>query len=663
MTGGTELRVSLKRFVAVGQVGPDQWLIRGGAQRQWLVHGPPWLERLFQALEDGSSLTTLTTQLADVAPPPEVRRTVHELLDAGALEHVADRPAGTVGAPDALDTYLSRWGISAAQTRMVRAGCRIGVAASGLLALDLHAVLASSGLNAAVVPLDELERQVQGFTLLVGAADDSDETSCDAVARVARQHGIPWLHLSTDGETAWLGPLFIPHETACWHCLQHRLNSNRKHRDLYERFLAARRAACANPRTPPAPLFVRQAVAGLAALEVLRFLFAHEPPQCVGHVVLVRLHDVKTVRETVLKIPGCPGCAAAAARERLAYTATASPPKPGRPPATRRFGDLLVGRHCGIVQRVCEIPRRWDDPDVHVVGVELADVTALGPAAVVSRAGGIGLTHDDAWCGAIGEAAERYCAALGPAQLPRWEGSWADVGTVEAVDPAALALFSDAQYSRVGFPLRPFRRDTRTAWLAGWRLTPSPGAAQAPCWLPADCVGLSCQYPGLERPHAIPTSTGLAAGQTLARSLLAGICEVIERDAFIVAWFNHLSAPRIDLHARPLEWLRELLEGRLLWPRIEYHVAALTSDAGVPTYAAISRGPSEDGPIVSFGAACHPCARQALADLAARRAGPAAARRDRQRRAALLPRAGGCGTQRHGIGAAAEGAFLHPRTG
>lgn len=612
MTGGTERRVGLKPFLAVGQVGPDQWLIRGGAQRQWLVRGPPWLDRLWQALGEGSTLSALTAQLADVAPPSEVRRAVHELREAGALEHVADRPAGATGEPDPLETYLSRWGISAAQTRMVRAGCRVGVAASGLLAQDLHAVLASSGLNVVVVPLDELEPAAQGCTLLVGAADDPDDASGDAVARVAQQHGTPWLHVTTDGETAWLGPLFIPHETACWRCLQHRLNSNRRHRDLYERFLAARRAAGATPRTPPAPLFVRQAVAGLAALEVLRFLFAHEPPQCVGHVVFVRLSDFQTVRETVLKIPGCPVCAAAPARERLTCTATARSPTPEGPPAARRFGDLLVGRHCGIVQRVCEIPRRWDDPDVHVVGVELADATALGPAATVSRAGGVGLSVDDAWSGAIGEAAERYAAAVAPAQLPSRECAWTDFDPAEAVDPATLALFSDEQYGQAGFPFHPFRRDTRTAWLTGWHLTPSLGAARSPCWLPTDCVGLSCQCLGTERPITVPTSTGLAAGQTLARSLLAGVCEVIERDAFIVAWFNTLSAPRVDLHARPLQWLRELLENRLLWPRIEYHVADLTSDAGVPVYAVISRGPSEDGLIVSFGAACHPCARLAL---------------------------------------------------
>jgi ribosomal protein S12 methylthiotransferase accessory factor len=610
--GETEPRVGLKQFLAAGRVAPDQWLIRGGPQRQWLVHGPPWLDRLFQALGDGFSMAALTAQLADVAPPPDVRRTVHELLDAGALEHVADRPPGAVGGTDPLEAYLSRWNISAAQSRMVRAGCRVGVAASGLLARDLHAVLASSGLNAMVVPLDELEHEARAFTLLVGAADDPDETSRDAVARVAQQHGIPWLHLSTDAETAWLGPLFIPHETACWRCLQHRLNSNRRHHDLYERFLAARRAAGADPRMPPAPLFIRQAVAGLAALEVLRFLFAHEPPQCVGHVVLVRLRDLQTVREAVLQIPGCPVCAAAPARERLTLTATASQPTTDRPPAARRFGDLLVGRHCGIVQRVCAIPRRWDDPDVYVVGVELADATALGPAAVVSRAGGVGLTYDDAWCGAIGEAAERYSATLAPAQLPSREGAWADFGPGEAVDPAALALFSDAQYGQAGFPVRPFHRDTRTVWLAGWRLTPALDAARSPYWMPADCVGLCCQHSGPDKLITVPTSTGLAAGQTLLRGLLAGVCEVIERDAFIVAWFNNLSAPRVDLHARQLAWLRELLESRLLWPRIEYHVADLTTDVGVPVYAAISRGPSEDGTIASFGAAWHPCARLAL---------------------------------------------------
>ena len=281
-------------------------------------------------------------------------------------------------------------------------------------------------------------------------------------------------------------------------------------------------------------------------------------------------------------------------------------------PVAPRFHDLLIGRHCGIVRRIREIPRRWDDPNVFIVGAELADIAAFGATAAPSHAGGVGLTHDDAWCGAIGEAAERYCAALGPSRLLARVRAWTDFEPAEAVDPETLALFSEQQHRQEGFPIRPFHRDTPTAWLPGWHLITPVAEPSKPCWILADCVGLGGNDRSTGGPINVPTSTGLAAAQTLEQAVLAGVCEVIERDSFVVAWRNGLSTPRVDLHAHALDWLRDLLEQHLLWPRIEYYIADLTADTGIPVYAVISRGRSEDGTVVSFGAACHPVARVAL---------------------------------------------------
>jgi ribosomal protein S12 methylthiotransferase accessory factor len=608
-----EQRVRLKRFLAVGPVAAGQWLVRDGPHRQWTVRGPAWVDRLLPLLGEARSVPWLTDELAHVATPDEIRVAVHDLVSAGVLEHIAAEPISQRGNDDdPIDVYLSRWGIGPAQSRAVRAGCRIGLTASGLLAQDLHAALSSSDLNTVTLPLDELERRAEEFGLLVGAADHPDEMWPAVLSRLAIRLRVPWLYVTTDCETARIGPLFIPHETACWCCFQHRLNSNRGHRELYEGFVAGRSAAAMGTSTVPTPPFVRQALANLAAMEVMRFLFAHEPPQCVGRAVFVRFRDYHTASEAVLKIPGCPECAPERAATPVTPTAGVARPDGEAAPAVRRFHDLLVGRHCGIVRRIREILRRWDDPNVFIVSAELADVAALGATAVPSHSGGVGLTYDDAWFGAIGEAAERYCAALAPLQLPTRECAWSNFNPTEAVDPDTLALFSDEQYRQAGFPIRAFRRDTRTAWLPGWWLTTPIESAKQPCWMPADCVGLDCWRQGMDSPVNIPTSNGLAAGQTLTGGLLAGLCEVIERDAFIVAWFNGLSAPRVDLHSRMFDWLRDLLESHLLWPRIEYHVVDLTTDAGVPVYAAISRGPSEDGTVVSFGAACHPFARLAL---------------------------------------------------
>lgn len=612
VAGWPEQLVRLKRFLAVAPLRPGQWLVRDGPRRQWTVEGPVWIDRLLQLLCEPQDVSTLTKTLGDIATPDEIRLAVRDLLSAGVLERVAPEPDRLPGdGDDPIDVYLSRWGVAPAQSKTVRARCRIGLAAAGQLAPDLQAALVSSGVNAVALPLDDLERRAGEFALLVGAADQPDDAWPACLNVLALRHRVPWLYVTADCETGWLGPLFVPGQTACWRCFQHRLNSNRRHRELYESFVANRGTAVRTNATP-APSFVRQAIANLAVMEVTRFLFGHEPPQCAGRMVLMRFRDFHTASEAVLKIPGCPECDSARPVTPVIHAAAGEPSDPAGVTAPFRFHDLLVGRHCGIVRRIREIPRRWDDPDVFLVSAELADVSVLGATAVPSHSGGVGLTRDDAWLGAIGEAAERYCAALAPGRLPARECAWSDFQRTQAVNPDTLAIFSDEQYRQTDFPCRPFRRDTRTTWVPGrWLATPIE-TVEKTCWMPAECVGLGFAHPGRDKPVNIPASTGLAAGPTLAQAVLAGLCEVIERDAFIVAWFNGLSAPRVDLRSTTLDWLRDLLENHLLWPRIEGHVADLTTDAGVPVYAAISRGPSEDGPIISFGAASHPCARLAL---------------------------------------------------
>ncbi len=99
-------------------------------------------------------------------------------------------------------------------------------------------------------------------------------------------------------------------------------------------------------------------------------------------------------------------------------------------------------------------------------------------------------------------------------------------------------------------------------------------------------------------------STGLAAGKNLESTLLAGILEIIERDAFMITYLNRLSPVRLDLPhlSRQSENLASIFSNFK-----KYHIRAellqLPSDFPVKIFLTILIDETGIGPRISIGAA------------------------------------------------------------
>ena len=78
-------------------------------------------------------------------------------------------------------------------------------------------------------------------------------------------------------------------------------------------------------------------------------------------------------------------------------------------------------------------------------------------------------------------------------------------------------------------------------------------------------------------------------------ALYNGICELIERDAFLIHWLNKISPPGIDHSAAKNPNVRRLLD---LYRRYRIDVALfdITTDLGVPVIFAAVRDPSPGRP-------------------------------------------------------------------
>jgi ribosomal protein S12 methylthiotransferase accessory factor len=260
------------------------------------------------------------------------------------------------------------------------------------------------------------------------------------------------------------------------------------------------------------------------------------------------------------------------------------------PSVTIAKARRLVDELTGIIRYLYEVPMGPDDPQFFGYGSILADSAVYGCPTSSGTNGSTGTTREQAAAGAIGEAVERYSAAVVPdAKLVT--ASYQEVRGW-ALDPGLLALSSGKVDGALGCKYVPFRESQHLRWVWGYSLTRGK-----PLLVPAFAVYLP-YAPGPDEPHlAKGISTGLACGNTLEEAVLAGICEVVERDATMIMWHSKMSMPRIATHFSSSEALVQTLE-RFACCRSDIYLVNVTTDIGIPAIVAAAHDQSGKGPAV-----------------------------------------------------------------
>ena len=156
--------------------------------------------------------------------------------------------------------------------------------------------------------------------------------------------------------------------------------------------------------------------------------------------------------------------------------------------------------------------------------------------------GGIGRTRAAAEAAAIGEALERYAAAI--FALPTRRRS--ELPCQNRLDADAFSLYSPEQRGHHAFPHRAlYENDVR--YTNVFSVTDN-----AETWIPAPLVGLGIDEGG------VATSTGLAAGPSPSSALLRAVQELIERDALAVTWLHGARGRRVDFGPAYVESIARL---------------------------------------------------------------------------------------------------------
>lgn len=207
--------------------------------------------------------------------------------------------------------------------------------------------------------------------------------------------------------------------------------------------------------------------------------------------------------------------------------------------STDNLGDALL-RHSVS-------PRHGIVPSVHVLATTMADIAGVwhasatrpGAAAQDSPAGGVGWTRDAAERAAIGEALERYAAAVTDLADPPQAGAGDRELTLDD-----FSLFTAEQEEESGFPHADLY-DGPVASAAVYSL-----GGRAETWrVPALLVGLGDPTAGAAG-HGLSTSSGLAAATSLPMAILRATQELVERDALMTTWGHSLPGRHVALPAR-----------------------------------------------------------------------------------------------------------------
>ncbi|MFF0480861.1 TOMM precursor leader peptide-binding protein [Streptomyces sp. NPDC004435] len=237
------------------------------------------------------------------------------------------------------------------------------------------------------------------------------------------------------------------------------------------------------------------------------------------------------------------------------------------------------------------------------------------------------------------EGLERYAGTHRRAPRAPVTGSWNELRE-RAVDPAECGFYAERTY-REDPLVAPFDPDRAIPWEWGWSLRDG-----RPVLVPSRLVYYSA---GLQADNFVfECSNGCAIGGSLEEAVLGGLLELVERDAFLNAWYGAARLPAVDLatvggRASAAMAERAALQG------YDVHVLDNRIDLPVPVVTAVAVRRDGGPGLLSFAAAASLDPRAAVEGALSEVLTyiPHLSRQTRERRAELEAMAGDFDRVRH----------------
>jgi ribosomal protein S12 methylthiotransferase accessory factor len=580
--------------IDVVSIGKDALLFRSDTLTV-RIEGPSTVllqERILPLLDGGKSLTEIASALPTL-DAGDLRRQLDALVKVGILERTGQLPFWPSGGTEPLWALLRAARLPAtelhgqlarlriaivglegagAHAAMLLAACGVGElflidpypCQPGNLALmpplgadavgtrrdqALKRALEAQGVytrvqaEAEAVTPDDIDALASTCQLLIGAFDKGLSVVNHWLNTASVTHGVPVIYSQLAAHIALVGPVVVPTQSACYACWRRRslaCEDFYSEAMAYEDLLNRQRQPRLHER--PALPALAAYTGSLVALEAVKLLLA------VGSGTLAgKVHEFDALRfhsqtHTLLRVPNCPECGG------KRHKAQPSPAEVLRddtsPGDILKAAESLVSPRCGVITDIEQVLKDPSEPSKpYLFGARLANhrfVEDRGAEDGICT--GKGLTIAEAQASALGEAVEHYAAS----SIPTEHLLYASREALDApsLNPTDLVLYHPEQYAEL--PYAPYSDTTTLGWVEGHSLL--TGSALL---VPAVGVFLGYLPPAPEEWICPPTSTGLAAGPTLAEAMLSALYEVLERDAFIITWMNRLPAERVAPATHP----------------------------------------------------------------------------------------------------------------
>lgn len=559
---------------------------------------------------DGTlTIADIAEQLAGRVSPMQVFAAIRRFDAAG---HLAD---GRSDMPEREIAFWDAQGIDPAVVASRLAGATVTVVvAAGIDRDQIEAPLRASGIRIADSDSD----------LTVVAVDDYIDPMLAQVNHDHLRSGRPWLLIKPGGLAPWLGPAFYPGApddpaaTGCWQCLAQRLGENRQ----VERYLSAKHGDGVPRHTSRAGLATGpHIVANLLATEVVRALTTGESVLAARMIVL-DMRDLQTTEHTLVRRPQCSACGSPTLTSqrdtKIVLTAghaehtTDGGYRMQSPQATFDRLKRHISPYLGAITRLGAHEENSSGATFSfTAGHNFAmvnDNMDLLRRNMRGQSGGKGRSEIQAKVSALCEAIERYSAVWrGGESVRRAAYGHLDPGVAVHMDD--LLHFSPAQFAgraawntdprhRMQLVPDPFRTDVEMDWSSVWSLTNDTERL-----VPAGYAWYG--HPDLtEHFYCVGDSNGGASGNTIEEAIVQGFCELVERDAVALWWYNRLRVPALDLDSLGDPYI-DLMRAYYATMDRDMWALDLTSDLGIPTFAALShRNHDVEDIMVGFGA--HP---------------------------------------------------------
>jgi oxazoline/thiazoline synthase len=467
------------------------------------------------------------------------------------------------------------------------------VAVHNLTCLDLSDFLVT--LASLQIKVVETEKPAD---LKIIITDNYLAESLQQIDRDARANSEPWLLINPLGMTPWVGPLFVPGKTACWHCLKQRLTINLPIESYLQRHCPER-----VPLSVPLtflPVSVNIAL-NIAATEIFKWVTGDRQSGIEGTLISYHSRSTEIHKHTVIKRPQCLSCGERDLQPqpiKLEHRSTTVRNDGGyricSPAATLQQHEHQISPITGIVRGISKIPVAGTDLNhtyvaKHHFAPNFDDLENLH-LNIVGRSAGKGKTESQAKASAFCEAIERYSGSFDGDEI-RSKHSYRSLGEL-AIHPNHCMHFSPSQYQQ--------RQSWNQACTGWFQQVPAPFDEESivewtPVWSFTDRIfkylpTAYCYYgyPQTAPPMCWGDSNGCASGNTLEEAILQGFMEVVERDCVGIWWYNRLQRPQVDLTSFDDPYFAALKADYLKRDR-DLWVLDITSDLGIPTFVAITR--------------------------------------------------------------------------